>query len=64
MLIMPKKILEEAKQRATRLVLDPVDEYPNLTPAHVVFAPRRGFVAESQRRRVRQAQIDSGESGE
>ena len=28
---MPKRIPEETKQRAIRLVLDHLDEYPNLT---------------------------------
>ena len=33
MFIMPKKIPEETRQRAVRLVLDHLDEYPNLTTA-------------------------------
>ena len=46
MLIMPKRIPEETKQRAIRLVLDHLDEYPNLTTACETVARRLGFGAE------------------
>ena len=61
MLIMPKRIPEETKQRAIRLVLDHLDEYPNMTAACAVVSQRLGFGAESLRRWVLQAQIDGGE---
>lgn len=47
---MPKRIPEETKQRAIRLVLDRLDEYPNLTTACETFSQREGFGAESPRR--------------
>jgi len=61
MLIMPKRIPEETKQRAIRLVLEHLDEYPTLTAACESVSSRLGFGAESLRRWVRQAQIDAGD---
>ena len=58
---MPKRIPEETKRRATRLVLDHLDEYPNVTVACKTVSSRLGFGAESLRPWVRQAQIDSGQ---
>lgn len=59
MLIMPKRIPEETKQRAVRLVLDHLDEYPNLTTVCATISKRLGFGVESVRRWVRQAQLDA-----
>jgi transposase-like protein len=56
--IMPKRIPEETKQRAIRLVLDHLDEYPNLTVACETVSARLGFGAESLRRWVRR--VSSG----
>ncbi len=40
---MPKRIPEETKQRAIRLVLDHLDEYPNLSSACAAVSARLGF---------------------
>lgn len=57
MLIMPKRIPEETKQRAIRLVLDHLDEYPNLTTACESVAKRLAFGSESLRRWVRLTEL-------
>lgn len=61
MVPMPTKIAEQVRERATRLVLDHLDEYPNLTAACESVARKVGVGAESLRRWVRQAQVDSGQ---
>ncbi len=60
MLIMPKKIPVETRTRAVRLVLDHLDEYPNLSAACDAVSQRLGFGPESLRRWVRQEQVDAG----
>lgn len=58
---MPRRIPEETKQRAIRLVLNHRDEYANLTEACVKIGGQLGIGKESLRRWVRQAQIDAGQ---
>ncbi len=58
---MPKKIDEEVKARAVRLVIDHLSEYPSLTAASEAVAKQVGVGKESVRRWVLQAQIDAGQ---
>lgn len=58
---MPKKIDEELKARAVRLVEDHLGEYSSLTAAAAVVARQLGVGKESVRRWVIQAQVDHGQ---
>jgi transposase len=57
---MPKKIDDELKARAVRLVQDHRGEYSSLTAAAAVVAKQLGVGKESVRRWVVQAEIDGG----
>jgi len=57
---MPKKIDEELKARAVRLVSEHGQEYPSLTAACAGVARQLGIGAESVRRWYRQSEIDAG----
>ena len=58
---MPKKIDEQLKTRAVRLVTEHRREYPTLTAACEAVARQVGVGKESVRRWVRQAEVDRGE---
>ena len=58
---MPKKIDEELKSRAVRLVTEHLGEYPSLTAASAAVAKQLGVGKESVRRWVIQAQVDGGQ---
>ena len=58
---MPKKIDEELKARAVRLVSDHVGEYPSLTAASAAVAKQLVVGRESVRRWVVQDQVDGGQ---
>ncbi|OLT22609.1 transposase [Ornithinimicrobium sp. CNJ-824] len=58
---MPKKIDEELKARAVRLVQDHRGEYSSLTAAAAVVAKQLGVGKESVRRWAIQAEVDSGQ---
>ena len=57
---MPKKIDEELKARAVRLVLEHRGEYPSLTAASMAVAKQLGVGKQSVRRWVLQADVDAG----
>ena len=58
---MPKKIDDEVRARAVRLVLEHQSEYASLTAAAEAVARQVGVGKESVRRWVIQAQIDGGQ---
>ena len=58
---MPKKIDEELKARAVRLVQDHLGECPSVTAASAAVAKQVGVGKESVRRWVIQAQVDGGQ---
>ena len=58
---MPKRIDDEVKARAVRLVTEHQSEYPSLTAAAEAVAKQVGVGKESVRRWVIQAQIDHGQ---
>jgi len=60
---MPKKIDDELKARAVRLVSDHLGEYSSLTAAAAVVAKQLGVGKESVRRWVIQSQVDGGQRG-
>src|SRR3954451_211103 len=61
MCTMPKKIDDELKARAVRLVNDHRGEYSSLTAAAAVVAKQLGVGKESVRRWALQADIDGGQ---
>lgn len=60
---MLKKIDDELKARAVRLVNDHQGEYSSLTAAAAVVAKQLGVGKESVRRWVIQSQVDAGQRG-
>ncbi len=58
---MPKRIDDEVKARAMRLVSEHQSEYPSLTAAAEAVVRQVGVGKESVRRWVIQAQIDGGQ---
>ena len=58
---MPKKIDDELKARAVRLVNEHLGEYPSLTAASAAVARQVGVGKESVRRWIVQAQVDGGQ---
>ncbi|MBP2411466.1 transposase-like protein [Arthrobacter stackebrandtii] len=58
---MPKKYPAEVRDRAVRMVVDRLSEYPSVFAACKALAPKLDVGHESLRRWVLQAQTDAGE---
>ena len=58
---MPKRYPAEQRDRATRMLLDRLDEYPSAWAAAQALGPKLGVGPESLRKWVLQAQIDQGQ---
>jgi transposase len=58
---MPKQYPVEQGERATKMVLDRLGEYPSVWGAVHALAPKLGVGAETLRWWVVQAQVDKGE---
>ena len=59
---MPKKYPSEQCDRATRMVLDRLREYPSVWAAAQALAPKLGVGPETLRKWVVQAQVDRGQT--
>jgi transposase-like protein len=57
----PKQYPKEQHDRAVRMLLDRLDDYPSMYTACNAIAPKLGIGAESLRRWTLQAQIDSSQ---
>lgn len=57
---MPKKYPAEVRDRAVRMVIDRLSEYPSVFAACKALAPKLDVGPESLRRWVIQTQVDSG----
>lgn len=58
---MPKKYPSEQRERAVRMVMDRLEEYPSPWAAAQALGPKLGVGAETLRKWVMQAQVDQGE---
>ena len=57
---MPKKFPAEVRDRAVRMTLDRLSEYPTVFAAYKALAPKLDVGVETFRKWVVQAQIDTG----
>jgi transposase-like protein len=58
---MPKQYPKEQKDRAIRMLLDRLDDYPSMYAACNAIGPKLGIGSETLRRWTLQAQIDTGQ---
>ena len=58
---MPKRYPVEQRKRATRMVLDRLEEYPSAWAAAQALGPKLGVGPETLRKWVLQAQVDQGD---
>lgn len=61
MATMPKKYPAEVRDRAVRMVVDRLSEYPSVYAACKALAPKLDVAPESLRRWVVQSQLDAGQ---
>jgi transposase len=61
MQIMPNRYPAEQRQRATRMVLERLDEYGSAWAAAQALGPKLGVGSETLRKWVLQAQVDAGQ---
>src|SRR5450756_2782947 len=59
--LMPKKYPSEQRDRATRMVLDRLKDYPSVWAAAQGLGPKLGVGPETLRKWVVQAQVDQGQ---
>jgi transposase len=59
--VMPKKYPIEQRERATRMALDRLDEYPSVWAAARALGPKLGVGGETLRKWVVQVQVDQGD---
>lgn len=58
---MPKRYPAEQRERATRMALDRLDEYPSAWAAAQALGPKLGVGSETLRKWIVQAQVDAGQ---
>jgi transposase-like protein len=61
MQVMPKRYPAEQRERATRMVLDRLEEYGSVWAAARALGPKLGVGPESLRKWALQAQVDQGQ---
>jgi len=60
MAVMPKRYPNDQRERAVRMVMDRLGEYPSPWAAAQALGPKLGVGAETLRKWILQAQVDGG----